>query len=607
MNARDSRPVHEAALPFGDHGELRQAVGTSGRVHLDRSLPFLVLNRATEPATSLARRVAVNSPAYLVWGPDDDAAAAATLDNLIEASSRRSSPLLLITLEDQPLSPLSKKAPRLPPFVARLTATPGPAAARAADRLERALRDIRIDLRRCKVERSEDTDEHGDRITLALPQIHREPGGDSYPQMTHDLSVAFGDALLQAACAFVDDGKRTAPAHYRSLGRSAFLAAALSADRKLGRVARSFDFLLSISPINTAEAMTRFLEADGKELPHFRYRPLSVDPDSVKRTLYNIDLSVLEDPLLERLLTEKRRELDQQLTMLATRNTPAFRPASTMVYGSVEPGLLADALSLLAITDKGPPRGAAVAAPQVADAARSLIAAYRALDERFDAKVEIRDDVSGLMVTGPKLLVGSDSVMPAHRLDALLAHEVSVHLLTFFNGASQGLTIFRTGLANYEGVQEGLGVFAEWAVDGLTRTRLRLLAGRVVAVDAMLRGADFIETWQLLHRTHGFRKSGAFGIAARVHRSGGLAKDAIYLRGFRAVVDLVASGASLLPFWLGKIAPDHAPAIEELLQRGLVREPVFIPEFFARPDTRARMARLRSGLEFQAMFDPELA
>ena len=65
-----------------------------------------------------------------------------------------------------------------------------------------------------------------------------------------------------------------------------------------------------------------------------------------------------------------------------------------------------------------------------------------------------------------------------------------------------------------------------------------------------------------------------------------MAKDAIYLRGFRQVVDLVASGASLAPFWLGKIAPGHAPAIEELLLRGLVHEPVFIPEFLARPDTR---------------------
>ena len=55
----------------------------------------------------------------------------------------------------------------------------------------------------------------------------------------------------------------------------------------------------------------------------------------------------------------------------------------------------------------------------------------------------------------------------------MLAHEVSTHLLTFVNGGAQGLSIFRTGLAKYEGIQEGLGVFAEWAVGGLTLTRMR--------------------------------------------------------------------------------------------------------------------------------------
>ena len=53
--------------------------------------------------------------------------------------------------------------------------------------------------------------------------------------------------------------RRGAPPHYRALGRSAYLAAALKADRKLDQVARSFDFLLSISPINTAKRSTASL------------------------------------------------------------------------------------------------------------------------------------------------------------------------------------------------------------------------------------------------------------------------------------------------------------------------------------------------------------
>jgi len=137
-------------------------------------------------------------------------------------------------------------------------------------------------------------------------------------------------------------------------------------------------------------------------------------------------------------------------------------------------------------------------------------------------------------------------------------------------------------------------VFAEWASGGLTRTRLRLLGGRVVAVDAMLHGADFIAVWRTLRRDHGFTSRGAFSIAARVFRSGGLAKDAIYLQGFRAVIDLVRAGAALDPFWLGKIAPAHVPAIEELLNRGLVAAPRFIPLFLAEDAARERIARLHT-------------
>ena len=121
-----------------------------------------------------------------------------------------------------------------------------------------------------------------ERLSLKVPQIHRRPDGAEYPAISHELSMEIGDALLRAACAFLDDGKAKAPSHYRALGRSAYLAAALKADRKLDRISRSFDFLLSISPIDTAKACQRFVaEGEGKA-PRFHYRPLTVDPDAVQ-------------------------------------------------------------------------------------------------------------------------------------------------------------------------------------------------------------------------------------------------------------------------------------------------------------------------------------
>jgi uncharacterized protein (TIGR02421 family) len=593
---------------FGKGGALRQPVGQSGRAHVDRWLPFLILQRSDDPQSSLARRIAVDSPSYLIWSGDDDLAALSAIEEVASCLVKQSGRLLIVSLDDQPLEQRDEHSQELPPFVAQIGAGDGGNVGRAAAVLDEALHAVEIDLRHCKVERVPvasilppacDRLLNGidgvERLSLRVPQIHRRGDGVDYPGIRHDLSAAIGDALLRAACAFLDDGKTQVPDHYRALGRSAYLAAALKADRKLDRVARGFDFLLSISPIDTAKAYNRFVATGEDEAPHFHYRPLTVDPDLAKRDLYSIDLDALEDPMLEQLLGEKRREIDAQLTMLATRNTPAFRPASMFLYGSVEAPLLTDAHTILAASSKNPPRGKVVGALDVAQAARSLTDRYAAIDPAFAPDIQVRDDVAGLVVSGRKLLIASDTAMPVGRLDALLAHEVSVHLLTHFNGAAQGLSIFRTGLAGYEGVQEGLGVFAEWASGGLTRTRLRLLAARVVGVEAMLKGATFIDVYRTLTRTYGFSSKGAFGIAARVFRSGGLAKDAIYLKGFREVMELVRVGASLQPFWLGKIAVRHAPAIEELLQRGLVHAPRFTPLFLFDEGAQARIATLRAG------------
>lgn len=606
---------------FSETGALRQKIGRDGRAHVDRWLPFLMLHRGLGGADqSLARRVALNSPAYCVWSADEDETAVAAIGAIVRGLALHSGRLLVITLADHASLPTPRNEPRLPPFDADIASSGGASAGRAAVVLDEAMSGIEIDLRRCNVTRNTSAIElpaeiervlgsvsSVERLSVVLPQIHRREDGGVFPALTHDLAVATGDSLLRAACAFIDDGHSRTPHHYRSLGRSAYLAAALKADRKLDAIARSFDFLLSISPIDTSRARDQFLADGGETPPIFQYRPLSVDPDAAKRDLYAINLNILEDPLLERLLSEKRREIDAQLTMLATRNTPSFQPASMILYGAVDAALLADAHGILASSAKDPPRGPAVDAHRIAAEARALIEKYRAMNASFDARVEVREDVSGLLVSGPRLLIAADAVMPAGRLDALLAHEVSVHLLTYFNGSAQGLGIFRTGLAGYEGVQEGLGVFAEWATGGLTRTRLRLLAGRVVAVDAMLRGAGFIDVWRTLSREHGFTAGGAFGITARVFRSGGLAKDAIYLRGFRAVIDLVAAGVSLNPFWMGKIAPGHMPAIEELLQRGLARPPVFLPTFLSTATAQSRISRLRGGNSLEAMLNGDVS
>ena len=595
------------AIRLDGSGPSRLPLAGGGRAHVDRALPFLILNRQGD-ADSLAARVAAISPSYVLWPYTSDREALAAVDAIANAGHAAHSRLLLVSLYDLPRDlSLDPEQPKLEAFTVRLSATEDEPAQVAAARLTEALEAIEIDLRTCCVEPVADAwFEPGvealvqrlpfvSHISLGLPQTYRVPGADGiYPQLLHELEIAVFDALLQAAHAFLAQISPDAPPSHRALGRRSFIDAARSVDRKLLRVSTSFDFLLSVSPINSEAAYEQFKADKDEKTPTFRYRPLTVDPDLAKRALYAIDLRRVEDPVLERLFSEKRRELDQQLTMLACRNTGDFKYVSLTVYEPVEPELLAGARDIL---DNVPPdnnRGEAIGADAVRKAAETLIADYHRADASFKGTVRVRKDIpAGLMVSGRNVMISQSTRMPANRLDPLLQHEVSVHLLTCVNGDAQGLKIFRTGLAGYEGVQEGLGVFAESAVGGLTPARLRLLAARVVSVDAMVSGASFIDAFRLL-REHGLGKRMAFNVTARVYRSGGFSKDAIYLRGFKQVLDLLRSGSDLTPFWYGKIAARHVPVVEELAVRGLLHPPRSLPQFLSRPDAQVRIERMRA-------------
>lgn len=606
---RPEEPAPE--IDFSGAKAFRKALPGGGRAHVDRPLPFLILNRfAPGDTDSLAGRVAATSSAYVVWSAGGDG----TASGVVEAIARRQRDdferVLIVSLYDLPRDPtLDDTAPKLEDFTCRLGISGDGAARTAAQCLEQALAAIIVDLRTCKVSHAPaDWFEPGiealvvgepslSHISLGLPQNYRVPGeAGIYPQLLHELTIGVFDALLQGFRAFYGEISPNPPRSHRALGRSSFIAAARTIDRKLFKISTAFDFLLSISPINSGAAFDAFRASHYRDEPIFHYRPLTLDPEATKRALYAIDLRRVEDPVLETLFAEKRRELDQQLTMLHCRNTPSFRFASLMLYGPVEPPLLEAARDILeTVSTGGGPESETIDAGVVRAAAQELVGRYRAGNPAFSARISLREDIAaGMMVSGHKLLISTDTRMRRHRLDALLQHEVSIHLVTCVNGAAQGLTIFQSGLAGYEGIQEGLGVFAEAAVGGLTAARLRLLAARVLVVDAMIGGAGFIDCFRFLHDDHGFGARGAFNIVARVFRSGGLAKDAIYLRGFTEVLDLIAAGEDLAPFWLGKIACRHIPVVEELQLRGLLRAPRSVPEFLARPEAQARIASMRT-------------
>ena len=222
--------------------------------------------------------------------------------------------------------------------------------------------------------------------------------------------------------------------------------------------------------------------------------------------------------------------------------------------------------------------------------ARREIDAYRRVGP-FAGTVELRDDVSSLMVVGRELLVGTDSWLPRHRLDGLVHHEVGTHMFTAETGGRQPLRMLEHGTAGYEETQEALGVLSEYLVEGLDEERLRILAARALAARLLVDGAGFVDVVDALV-AHRFAERAAFTITTRVFRGGGFTKDVVYLRGLVRLVDHLGDHP-IDPLLVGKFHLDDLPTIESLLDAGVLR-PTPLPRWVQDTDAARRLAALRT-------------
>jgi uncharacterized protein (TIGR02421 family) len=361
------------------------------------------------------------------------------------------------------------------------------------------------------------------------------------------------------------------------------LAPALEIDARLVELERDVNVLLNTTPVNAAQAWADFERSDFGTVPTLRLRPLDFEPDLVLRDLYDLEVENVTDPALHTLFRAKRDEIARQVTALEDRDTSRFLYGSLQLYGGVSPPLVSVAELLLQSIPALGANTRSVTAGAFAEAARAEFDRYRALYPDFPVHIEVRDDVSELMVSFGRLLVPATAAIRADRVEALLHHEVGTHVVTYQNGARQPLTLLTIGLPGYDETQEGLAVLAEYLTGGLDPRRLRVLAARVVAIDRMLEGAEFLEIFESLRDQYAIPTRTAWSIAIRVVVGGGNVKDAIYLRGITHLLEALAEGTSLDVLLVGKFALDHIPLIQDLLDREVLHPPWVRPRWLDVP------------------------
>ncbi|MGH2822764.1 MAG: tyrosine/phenylalanine carboxypeptidase domain-containing protein, partial [Thermoleophilaceae bacterium] len=429
---------------------VRRTLPGGGRLHIDRPLPFLCLYRAPADRSDLGTAELVRSQAAYLIAPAVDGLRgdlAALVGGLVEVLADACGACLLLELWSGASADLGRKA--APRF--RIYTSAGDRFATTIEALAEALRGMSLPATELGVDVAATGDasppglpalippDAAQRagclmIGLEVPPLYRTPAGGLYPLVLRALARDLARALQQGFFEFTRVQTSARPQHYQMMGRRSLVRAVREADAVLAEISTSFDFLLDVTPVNTDVAWDEFCRGGRAHAPTLRYRMLAVDPELVKRRLYDLRLERLEDPVLALLLRDKRRELDRQLDLLEDRDSERFLAGSLQLYGGVSDHLLAHAIATLAALAAAVPAVAEAPrydAQQFAARARAEIERYRRAHPPLGAVVQLRDDIPGLMVSHGDHLVPRRLSITAARAEALLQHEVGTHMVTY--------------------------------------------------------------------------------------------------------------------------------------------------------------------------------
>lgn len=440
-------------------------------------------------------------------------------------------------------------------------------------------------------------------IGLEIPPVFQGINNEIYPVYFRQFRDQLTKAIQKGVYDFIRVQTSSGFSSYNALGKRKLDEEVFKIDKQLTEIEATYQYLLLVAPVNIQQLRKVFFESNFEELPKYHYRLLPIDPDLLKRKLYELPIGEINDPALSFIFSEKREELDQQITMLNERGSRNFFFNSIRLYKEVPPEVEYEAEEIL----RNIPETTSYDESNLIDAkdfsalARKEFEYFQSQDPNFKSKVHIRDDVNVMMVSQGELYIPSDYKVDYTEATALIQHEIGTHVLTSYNGKMQPLSQLSAGLADYDPLQEGLAVLSEYLIGGLTGNRLRILAGRVVAGVALYNGGDFREIFDLLYKKHNFSKERAFNITSRFLQGGGFMKDIIYLKGLVQLTEYIKKGEDLEILFAGKFALKHLNVIKELMEREILIPPVLKPRYLSLEDYQTKLNKIREGMPLSQM------
>ena len=352
------------------------------------------------------------------------------------------------------------------------------------------------------------------------------------------------------------------------------------------------------------EIREEFLTGGADKIPEPTYT--MIDPTPVIEGVDAARRLLRPGNVVDDWLDREATSIESTALMLSSLGTPAFHAYSRKLYGVPSQPLRYDPVTPLDLAQKVHDsivdlQEAALLRPVLRTKTSDEVAAFieAAVTEHFGDSapdVLIVDELSANAVASTsKIKIRRDAKFTQKDASQLLNHEAFIHVATGLNGRAQtDIPILAIGHPGTTRTQEGLAVYSEYVSGTLGMDRLRRLADRILAVQLVIDGADFIELYRwFLERSADPEQ--AFESTRRIFRgapmTGGapFTKDCAYLSGYLQVATFIraafragrADTIGLL--FAGKIDLFAIPALGELRRQGLVRPAQFAPPWATDP------------------------
>lgn len=354
-----------------------------------------------------------------------------------------------------------------------------------------------------------------------------------------------------------------------------------------------------------ASVREEFLASGGEALPEVEYPPFDEEP--IVEAVHTVRRSIYPGGVVDDWLESVANSIEHTARMLAARGTASFLTHSQALYGTprtplrydpVTPYELAQRVGEVLVELSRVGLAAEVphdhSAEEVAAILESGVVDHFGPDDAPD--VLVVDELSAnALATTSQIKVRAGARFTARDAAQLLNHEAFIHVLTGINGRHQtDLPILALGHPGTTRTQEGLAVFAEFVSGTLELDRFRRLADRVLGVQMVIDGADFVEVFRWFSERSPDPEQ-AFEATRRIFRGGPVTggapftKDCVYLSGFLAVSTFIKAAFvqdrldCVGMLFAGKLDLFDVPALVELQRLGLCRSPLHLPPWVLDP------------------------